>query len=274
MEKIISIPAPIPAKFSQPFIRSRRSLGVLRTGCGLGILLALSHALSAQSGIVVWKEQPFHKDSSALAMNYDRMQAAGPYVQFTGKGQVLSFPEGKFYREIPFPSNVITFTEQADYLEMQRSYRKLTAFSKQYANAAPLLAPRLERMAGILKGYEDGKVYYNGQWMPRAQYVGLSAAGQKADTASRQDRIKKENDKRKMILGGVGGFAVLLILAGVLRKWKFVGFLLLFPLVGAAWLTYEENGYRWLRTIPDFLKLPTDLEPIIQEAMKKLMPGK
>ncbi len=238
-----------------------------------GILLSLGSLLTAygESGILVWKSQPFHADTAANATIYNKVESIGPMTRFSSNGQKLSFNTGQYFRHIAFPDQaMIQFTEDADYVEMQRSYQELAGFAKQYAKAEPLLVARLEHMTKILKGYKDGKVYYDAKWMPRAEYISLFTTQKEANTLKKKQANAKENQKRKVIIIGVLTFTILLIITLVLRKWKGAGLLLLIPLVGAGWLTYKENGYEWSKKIPEHLVLPSDWQPFLQKYLDKL----
>ncbi len=243
--------------------------------CGLVVLFGSWLTAHGESGILVWKGQPFHGDAAANAVIYSSVESTGPVTRFFSDGQRLSFNTGQFFRYIAFPDRPMTqFTEEADYVEMQRSYQELSAFAEQFTKAAPLLASRLERMADIQKGFKDGKVYYDGKWMPRAEYGNLVTTKKEVRVNKKKEGDAKKNKERKAVYIGILTFGVLLIAAMVLRKWKWAGLLLLIPLAGAGWLTYQENGYEWFKKVPDYLEPPSDWQPLFQKYLEKLNPPK
>ncbi len=234
--------------------------------CLLAIMLAAIISGHAQSGIVIWKEQSFHRDSTATAAIYSRSKLLGPVTQFYINGQAKSFNESQFYRNIDFLNTaMVKFTEEAEYNSLKRSYQELLAFSNQYPKATPLLTERLQRMEAIIKGFDEGKVFYDGKWMARGEYEKLYIEKQEGIAAQQAQLVKEENKKSATILIGAGVFILLLIVMMILRKWTWVGLLLIIPLAGAAWLTYQVGNHSWTKEIPKYLKVPESMQPFIEK---------
>lgn len=243
--------------------------------CVLGMIIATMTPGHAEPGILVWKDQPFHRDASASAVLYSRAEYTGPVMQFHIAGQRRSFTSGQFYRYIAFPKNaMMQFTDDAHYYALERSYQELLAFSNQYPNATPLLSERLQRMDAIMKGSDSGKVFYNSTWMARAEYDKILAQDQRILAAQKKQASKQEAGRKTAVLIGAGVFILLLVLTLVIRKWTWAGLLLIIPLAGAAWLTYHTGNRSWTKDIPKYIEIPPSVQPTIQKYLDRFNPPK
>jgi len=239
--------------------------------CLLGLMVAAIVSGQAQPGILIWKEQPFHRDSTATAVLYSKSQLLGPVTQFYVNGQPKSFTDGQFYRNIDFlDTAMVKFTEEAEYNLLKRSYQELAAFTNQYPKALPLLAERLGRMEAIIRGFDDGKVFYNSKWMARVEYEKLYREEQDYLAAQKSQSLEEARKKGTTVFIGVGVFILLLIVTLVLRKWTWVGLLLILPLAGAAWLTYQVGNNSWTKEIPKYLEVPPSVQLFIEKCRDKL----
>ena len=267
---------------------------------GLLWCLGASGVAVAESWIVAWKDQPFDSDASAKVFVCERIQDAGEVTWYYKNGRKKSFAKDQFFstaRVDPcVPAELVT-QEQFDLLKY--NFERLGGFAKRFPNAAAVLSPRLAVMRKMIVNFEGGQVYFSGTWMPDKEYAATiakpnsslhPATGQR-QTAHPQGAELKELQRRDALehqrleaLGNhqaesqplayatVGGLAIYLIfLLRAMRRGlrKLVWLLLLLPCVAAGWLTYQEGGVAWAKTLQQYLlDLPAHLQ--LPEHLKQL----
>ena len=220
---------------------------------------------SAEVGVVVWKEQPFHSDASSKAFAYDRMRQAGPITWFYNGATNKSFEKHELFQQIRFPQWPLgEIVEQQEFESLKLKLGELEAFAQKYPNAAPLLDGIAGSMRDAVSKFSSGKVYFSGSWITREQYEKLA---DQRDEMLRKYKLEREELERKLqneaeaaheaqqeaaakarsqwILAGGGVWLVLLLLALLTKSWRTASILVLALVAGAGWFTYKESGFGW-----------------------------
>ena len=229
---------------------------------------------SAEIGVVVWKEQPFHSDSVARAFAFERMKQAGPVTWFYNKTYSKSFEEHQSFQQIRYPQwPVGEIVQQEDFESLKFKLSELEAFAKKYPNAAGYLKGVIGSMRDASSKFSAGNVFFNGTWVTRAEYDKL--VFERDELIRKNAKEREESEKRlralnakqeantkarsQWILAGGGLWLLLLLVASTTGSWKIVSILLIVLTAVAGWFTYAYSGFGWtehvLRAVKDLPSL-------------------
>jgi hypothetical protein len=203
-----------------------------------------------ETGIVAWKEQPFHADSSAKVFYFDRFEATGPITWFHQGGQRKGFEPGQAYDMVVLPGSLDELSRKGGSEELKNDFKKLSAFAMRYPAAKVMLKARLEQMRIYLENYEAAEVQVGGKWIPVS----------KDPSAQRDQEIASPGSSVGFpyLTESIAIFTVYLIILMLLtlrRQRTLILFFLLMPfLVGVGWLTYKQRGIGWVKEIPNQMR--------------------
>ena len=211
--------------------------------------VGLSAAALAQTGVVAWKEQPFHADSTAKVYYFERMEKTGPVTWFfRGRNRIVLEPHQKF--EVLFiPESIEELESRTGSKQLREDFDRLSAFAKKYPAAATLLKKRLDQMEMYLQTSEVAAVKTKGEWVPVAEY----------------DKIIEEENKpvapplkpnhRTMVYVVCAVYLLVLLVFTLWRKRTPVLLLLVLPFVAAfGWFTYKDKGFGWVKRVNQELR--------------------
>lgn len=123
---------------------------------------------------------------------------------------------------------------------------------------------RADQVKTPLANYQQGEIYYNGKWIPCAEYdkiVATKGAGGakpksvkdpvKARAVARQDSDHRKTLRQTTYATGAAFLGVMLVL-GLCGKRRYMLLLSLLPLILIfGWFTYEERGIDWMSRFPE-----------------------
>lgn len=231
---------------------------------------------SAEIGVVVWKEQPFHSDAVARAFAFDRMKQAGPVTWFYNKTVSKSFEEHQSFQQIRYPQwPVGEIVQEEEFESLKFKLEELEGFAKKYSNAAGYLKGVIGSMRDAVSKYSSGNVFFNGGWVTRSEYDKL--VFDRDELIRKNAKEREESEKRlrvaqaqrqagakvrsRWILAG-GGVGILLLLSAVItRSWRMVLILVVVLAACAGWFTYAESGFGWTQHVVRAVKDMPSLWP-------------
>jgi len=214
---------------------------------------------SAEIGVVVWKDQPFHNDKTARAFAFDSMKRSGLITWFYNGAVNKSFEPHTFVEHIRFPQwppGEIVVQEDFDSLKFKLG--ELESFANKYPNAAGYLEGMIGSMREAVSKFSAGNVFFNGTWVTRSEHAKL--VSQRNEAISKNAREREEESKKlrveaqrdadaryrsQVILIGGGVWLLLLLGALLTRSWKIASTLLLVMAGVAGWFTYANSGFGW-----------------------------
>ncbi len=223
---------------------------------------------SAEIGVVVWKEQPFHNDAVSRAFVFERMKQAGPVTWFYNKAVSKSFEEHQAFQQIRFPQwPVGEIVQQEEFESLKFKLGELEAFARRYPNAAGFLEGVIGSMRNAVSQFSSGKVFFNGNWVTRAEHQNLvlqrneliSRNAKEREEASRKLRAEqgqREDARYRSQLILLAGGAWLLFMLGALltRSWKIALALAVALVAVTGWFTYAESGFGWTEHVARTVK--------------------
>lgn len=234
---------------------------------------------SAEIGVVVWKEQPFHNDAVSRAFVFERMKQAGPVTWFYNKAVSKSFEEHQSFQQIRFPQwPVGEIVQQEEFESLKFKLGELEAFARRYPNAAGFLEGVIGSMRNAVSQFSSGKVFFNGNWVTRAEHQNLVL--QRNELISRNAKEREVLDKRihalqaiqvantkarsQWILAGGGAWLLLMLGALLTRSWKIASSLVVALVAVAGWFTYAESGFGWTEHVARAVKGLPSLLPFMK----------
>jgi hypothetical protein len=237
------------------------------------VFCACGGMANAQKGIVVWKEQKYHKDESARAFVFDQMQVFPEIIWFSKGAERMGFQKHEFHEYVLFPPPLpAELAEPEQFASYRLQFTELGSFARRFPAVVGILKPQLERMREALAKYEAGQVYFSGEWMPRTDYevklakrdslLRQQAAERQAERAKRAGRLEAERHAalRKSMemerqegcryLYGYGfGITLYLILmvTAMVRDMRLLrNGLALALLLAMGWMTYDHGSLGWI----------------------------
>jgi hypothetical protein len=241
---------------------------------GLICCLGAGGQALADSWIVAWKKQPLQSDASANVFVCERMTEEGDVTWFYKGSQKKGFQNNQFFRCArlqPALPDDLTNSEECGLIKAR--CEKLADFTKQFPKAAEFADPVVAEMQAGIDKFKAGKVRVKGKWIVRpdtlavaAQHKGSASVSADALEDQRIEALElKRLNARKIAFATVGGIAIYLVfLLGALIRFRIrmALIMILLPLMGAGWLTYQEGGIDWFDKVkPYFMDLPALLNP-------------
>jgi hypothetical protein len=238
---------------------------------------------SAEIGVVVWKEQPFHNDKTARAFAFDSMKRSGLITWFYNGTVNKSFEPHTFVQHIRFPQwPPGEIVAQEDFDSLKFKLGELESFANKYPNAAGYLEGMIGSMREAVSKFSAGNVFFNGAWVTRSEHAKLVSQRNEAiskNVAERelyqkhlyqvaQEAMKAQQEAKKTslwILASSGVWLLLLLLAMLIRSWVTVSFLVIVLLVVAGWFTYTESGFGWIENVVLAVEYLPSLLPFLKE---------
>ena len=109
------------------------------------LALIMAGGVVRAGGVAVLKEQPFHRDSTAKAVVYQRISTTGPYLRMVTYRGNTDIPRSKMVDRIEFPDPPPPMLiEESDLALFRNSLTAMTRFASRYPASAPLLKPEME----------------------------------------------------------------------------------------------------------------------------------
>lgn len=222
-------------------------------------------AAKAEPGLVAWKEQSFHPDSSARVFYFENMRGAGPITWFYNGQERKGFEKHQPFDYIFIPSSLVTGPSGKDYLaSVKSSYGQIRAFCDKYPAAGVMMKARLDQMTTFLVNYQKGEIYYNGKWITCSEYDKIMASqGAEVDEPKFLEKPAKgkvfalqhsDGGKtlRQATYGTGAAFLGVMLVLGLRGKIRRMFQLSLLPLILIfGWFTYEEHGLGWMKRFPE-----------------------
>ena len=164
------------------------------------LALIMAGGVVRAGGVAVLKEQPFHRDSTAKAVVYQRISTTGPYLRMVTYRGNIDIPRSKMVDRIEFPDPPPPMLiEESDLALFRNSLTAMTRFASRYPASAPLLKPEMEVVSGYLDHFDAGDVRFEGKWIAKDQIPALLEKRQ-TETNARSRRDAEQiaaNEARK-----------------------------------------------------------------------------
>ncbi len=202
---------------------------------------------SAQSGVVAWKEQPFHADATAKVFYFERMEKTGSVTWFFRDRQRIVLEANQAFEVVSIPGSFEELNSKVGTSHLRKDYDELSAFAARYPAAGTLLKKRLEQMKTYLAD-EEATIKTPDGWVPVANFEKTAARPPEAAVSQPVHRIE---------VYVVGAVYLLMLLGFTLwRKRTPVLLLLVLPFIaGFGWMTYQERGLGWINRMTEELRV-------------------
>lgn len=155
-------------------------------------LLWLAWVVPAWSGgVAVLKEQPFHRDLSAVPVAYQRIiDSRGPWLRIvTARGNV-EIGRSKLAAWIEFPGPLPDrVMEEGDVAWFRGTLDLMERFAVRYPASARLLEAEVVSLRAQLARFDAGEVRVDGRWMTRGEHQALLDQQKALAEASRRREI-------------------------------------------------------------------------------------
>jgi hypothetical protein len=185
-------------------IPSHRAAALRRFGRTAAVLLAAwlaAATMGLAAGVAVIKEQPYHRDSSARAVAYQRLiDSHGPWLRVVTRSGNIDIGRSKLFDWMEVDESVPpTLLEEQDIVSLRHTVRDLRAFADRYPQSRPLLDAPIGALAGHLARFDNGEVRFEGEWISRRQLAAIHEerrAGQAAARLREIERLAFESAQR------------------------------------------------------------------------------
>jgi hypothetical protein len=162
----------------------------------------MASGIVCAGGVAVLKEQPFHRDSTAKAVVYQKILATGPYLRLVTFRGNIDVTRSKMVDRIEFPDPPPPMLiDEGDLAPFRNSLTAMTRFASRYPASTPLLKPEMEVVSGYLDHFDAGDVRFEGKWIAKNEIPALLETRRiEAKARKRRDAEKVvENEARKDI---------------------------------------------------------------------------
>ncbi len=160
-------------------------------------------------GVAVLKDQPYHRDSSAKAVAYQRISNYGPYLRLqTYRGNVDVVCSKLADRiEFPDPPPPVLMDERG-LAPLRASFAAMKRFATRYPASAPLLQPEMDVVSGYCDRFDAGEVRFDGKWIGKQELQTLLETRRREEKANRlrdAEQVVENAARRDMGLVRVNG---------------------------------------------------------------------
>jgi hypothetical protein len=147
----------------------------MSSGMALSLAVALGISGVRAAGVVVMKEQPYHRDSSAKPLAYLRIiDSHGPYLRLVAKGRNIDIERSKMAARIEVPDHIPkSLIEEKDIAGLRKSLADMKGFADRYPLSAPLLEPLIATVSRHLSRFDAGEVRFEGGWITREELASV-----------------------------------------------------------------------------------------------------
>lgn len=184
-----------------------RGNDLLRISASLACMLTMMMTTigARAEGVAVLKEQPFHRDSSAKAVTYQKISTTGPYLRLVTYRGNVDIVRSKMVDRIEFPDPPPpVLMEEADFAPFRSSLAAMKAFASRYPASATLLKPEMDVVSRYVAHFDAGDVRYDGKWISKDHLPGLLESQQsEAKKLRRQEVEKVVEDEAEQEMGRV-----------------------------------------------------------------------
>jgi S1-C subfamily serine protease len=158
----------------------------------LSAIIISGIATTKGAGIAVFKDQPFHADSSANPVVYKSLlMNNAPFVKLDTGTKQLTIDKKKLVAKIDIPDSIpLNLIKEADLAGLRKSHEEMVAFAKRFAKTAPTLTIPIDEVKANLDKFEGGQVRFSGNWISRADYDDL-----KMKHLAEVEGLRKQDEK-------------------------------------------------------------------------------
>lgn len=146
------------------------------------------------AGVAVLKEQPFHRDSTAIPVTYQQIiTSTGPYLRIVINGnRNIDVLKSKLVHYIEFPDYIPeTLMEEKDLADLRGALAEMKMFSSRYSLSAPYLKSQIAVMSDHLARFDAGEVRFEGDWLTRHEFAIILESRKIEQDARRQQEVEK-----------------------------------------------------------------------------------
>lgn len=141
-------------------------------GVVLGSLIAPAHG----AGVAVFKEQPFHADSSAVPVVYSEILPSGlgsGSIRLLIGGREVVYQEHKYAGHVDIPPFPATIRSEHEKASLRYQYDELKKFHDRFTKCAKILQPYVDSFARAVSRVDSGEVLMDGSWLTPAQLTAM-----------------------------------------------------------------------------------------------------
>jgi len=141
-------------------------------GVVLGSLIASAHG----AGIAVFKEQPFHADSSAVPVVYSEIIPSGlgsGSIRLLIGGREVVYEQHKCAGHVDIPTFPTTIRSEHEKASLRYQYDELKRFNDRFTKSSKVLQPYVDSFAKAVSRVESGEVLIDGSWLTAAQHTAM-----------------------------------------------------------------------------------------------------
>jgi len=145
------------------------------------------------AGVAVLKEQPFHRDSTAVPVTYLQIICStGPYLRIVNDNRNIDVLKSKLVNYIEVPDGIpATLMEEKELADLRESLADMKKFSSRYSLSAPYLKSQIAVLSGHLARFDAGEVRFEGDWLTRHEFAIVLESRKIEQDARRQHDVEK-----------------------------------------------------------------------------------
>ena len=168
------------------------------------IMCGFSFQYAFGAGIAVFKEQPYHSDSSATPVVYAKILDSVPSaVRFDLGGKEAAYDRSTFVANIDIPDFPDNLRSEQEAAPLRQWHDSLKAFAERFPKTSKTLQPYIDSYSKSLVRLHNGEVRYSGSWMSAAAYAAIvkkyqeEQAKQKQQAMAYAEEMRIQQEKRE-----------------------------------------------------------------------------
>jgi hypothetical protein len=144
-------------------------------------------------GVAVIKEQPYHRDSSARAVAYQRLiDSSDPWLRLVTHSGNIDIARTKVVDWMEVDESVPpSLLEEHEIVPLRHTLRDWRAFANRYPRSQPLLDPSIGALAGHIERFDKGEVRFEGAWITRQNLAAIQEQRRAEQAAARRREIER-----------------------------------------------------------------------------------
>lgn len=158
-------------------------------------------SITKGAGIAVFKEQPFHADSSANPIVYKSLiMNEAPFIKLNLGAKQLTIDKNKFVAKIDVPDNIpLNIIKESDLTGLRKCHEDMQSFAKRFTKCAPILKSQIDAVKSHIEKFEGGQVRFSGNWITRANYDNIekNLLAEEKRLRERDDEMADQKKKKK-----------------------------------------------------------------------------
>lgn len=161
------------------------------------VMCGFSLQFVSGAGIAVFKEQPYHSDSSATPVIYAKVLDSVPTaVRFDLGGKEASYDRSKFVTNIDIPEFPEYLRSEQEAAPLRQWHDNLKSFAERFPKTSKILQPYIESYSKALARLQNGEVRYSGSWISASAYAVILKKHQEEEAMQKQQAMAYAEEMR------------------------------------------------------------------------------